>query len=143
MTKLIIFTKYARMAEIIARELSFLKETNIYLITGKTPLRTKILSDFKDSSKDTILIATDCLSQGQNLQEASIIIHFDLPWTPASLEQRNGRIDRIGQTQKLRIINLVTENTFEERVLNIINEKSDYINKVVNFKDFLSKILKK
>jgi len=60
---------------------------------------------------------------GLNLQAADVVINADLPWNPAKLEQRIGRAHRIGQKKAINVINLVVEDTIEERVLEIICQK--------------------
>lgn len=139
--KIIVFTKYAVMAEIIKRELGFLQQTKVLVATGKSFNKESIIDEFKKTEQDSILIATDCLSQGVNLQCADTVINFDLPWTPAGIEQRIGRIDRIGQKQKLLIIDLIVEDSFEERVLELLRIKEGYVGKVVNFSHFFAEIL--
>ncbi len=68
-------------------------------------------------------VSTDCLNYGYNLQFLSVMVHFDLSWTPAGMEQREGRIDRIGQEKSMLIIKLITEKTVEDRMVNILKDK--------------------
>jgi len=77
-----------------------------------------IIEHFRDSSECNILISSEVGSEGIDLQFASIEINYDLPWNPMRIEQRIGRIDRIGQKKdKIRILNLYCENTIEDRVI--------------------------
>lgn len=68
-------------------------------------------------------------SEGLNLQFAHVVINYDLPWNPMRLEQRIGRVDRIGQTKLVRAYNFVFENSIESRVMEVIEEKLAIINK--------------
>ncbi len=75
-------------------------------------------------AKDTrILISTDAGGEGLNLQFCHIIINYDIPWNPMRLEQRIGRVDRIGQTHSVKALNFVFEDTVEYRVREVIEEK--------------------
>jgi superfamily II DNA/RNA helicase len=77
--------------------------------------RKDIFSKFEESEK-SILIATDCISEGMNLQYlCSQIIHYELPWNPNRLEQRNGRVDRFGQPEKeVHLRAIIVDGTLDE-----------------------------
>lgn len=73
-----------------------------------------------------VLLCSDAASEGLNLQTASALINYDLPWNPARVEQRIGRIDRIGQkATDLRIVNLVLAESVDERVYQVLSERCD------------------
>ena len=77
-----------------------------------------VMQEFKDNPSIRIMLSTEVGSEGVDLQFCDTEINYDLPWNPMRLEQRIGRIDRIGQkSEKLNIINLSCENTIEDRVL--------------------------
>jgi SNF2 family DNA or RNA helicase len=70
------------------------------------------------------LITSDCLNYGVNLQFCHNLIHFDLQFSPAKIEQREGRIDRIGsEANKLLIFKLIIEDSVEDRVLELLEQK--------------------
>ena len=73
------------------------------------------------------LVATDAAGEGINLQFCSFMVNYDVPWNPARLEQRMGRIHRYGQRREVRIVNLLAGNTHEGRVLEVLLEKLDKI----------------
>lgn len=76
--------------------------------------------------KIRVLICSDAASEGLNLQTAGALINYDLPWNPARVEQRIGRIDRIGQlATELRIVNLVLANSVDERVYQVLSNRCD------------------
>jgi hypothetical protein len=104
--KILIFTQFADTARYLAKALQTEKITQIGLVTGQTKDPTLLAQRFSPHSNDKniapeqqlrILIATDVLSEGQNLQDARIILNYDLPWAIIRLIQRAGRVDRIGQ----------------------------------------------
>ena len=105
----IIFCKYIRTAnylgELFNEEFKTSKKVNIQVVTGEDPdeVRKARIEEMKTAKKqEKILIATDCLSEGINLQDQfNAVLHYDLPWNPNRLEQREGRVDRYGQTAKL------------------------------------------
>lgn len=73
-----------------------------------------------------VLLCSDAASEGLNLQVASALINYDLPWNPARVEQRIGRIDRIGQEARtLRIVNLVLADSVDERVYQVLSQRCD------------------
>lgn len=106
--KVIVFTQYSDTARYIFNQLRKRGVTSIDHATGASENTTAIVERFSPISNDKqgtliseqtrVLIATDVLSEGQNLQDAHIIVNFDLPWAIIRLIQRAGRVDRIGQT---------------------------------------------
>lgn len=136
--RVIIFTKYKKMAKIL--EL-YLGEDVTYVITGDTKNKFEAIEDFKKGDKK-YLVSTDCLGYGVNLEFLNILIHFDLTWTPSALEQREGRLDRITQVRNMLIINLITKNSFEERILKILRRKNEYIKKSFGDRDIVNEIFK-
>ncbi|KAF0250300.1 MAG: SNF2-like protein [bacterium] len=78
-----------------------------------------------------LLLCTESGGEGRNLQFCNTLINFDLPWNPMAIEQRIGRIHRIGQTRQVFIFNLVVLNTIEEYILSILDEKINMFELVV------------
>jgi SNF2 family DNA or RNA helicase len=78
-----------------------------------------------------LLICTESGGEGRNLQFCNTLINFDLPWNPMTIEQRIGRIHRIGQTRDVFIFNLASRGTLEEQVLRILDEKINMFELVV------------
>lgn len=101
-----------------------------------------------------VLIATEAGGEGINLQFCSHIINYDLPWNPMRLEQRIGRIHRLGQQHNVHIYNLATKGTVEEHILKLLYEKIHLFEKVIgeldeiltrldihNFEDYIKDIV--
>ncbi|MCL2283699.1 MAG: SNF2-related protein [Fibromonadales bacterium] len=93
-------------------------------IKGGDENKEEIVNKFKDDDSINILITTEVLAEGIDLQFADTEINYDLPWNPMRLEQRIGRIDRIGQkSKKIHILNFICKDTIEDRVLERIYER--------------------
>ena len=78
-----------------------------------------------------VLLCTQSGGEGRNLQFCNTLINFDVPWNPMAIEQRIGRIDRIGQQREVFVFNLVTRGTLEEQVLQLLDEKISMFELVV------------
>jgi len=77
--------------------------------------------DFADQAR--VLVSTDAGGEGVNLQFAHVVVNYDLPWSPTKVEQRIGRVDRIGQSRPVLAFNLVTESSIDARVVSVLEEK--------------------
>ena len=87
--------------------------------------RLKVQESFKHDPEVQVLLATDAAGEGINLQRAHLMVNYDLPWNPNRIEQRFGRIHRIGQTETCHLWNLVAEDTREGDVYRRLLEKLD------------------
>ncbi|RHW41080.1 DEAD/DEAH box helicase [Neobacillus notoginsengisoli] len=129
-SKVIIFTEY-RATQLYLQW--FLKQHGI----SSVPFRGGFKRGKKDWMRELfekhaqVLIATEAGGEGINLQFCSHIINFDLPWNPMRLEQRIGRVHRLGQKQDVKIYNFAVKNTMEEHVLKLLYEKINLFEKVV------------
>src|SRR5207237_5850016 len=83
--------------------------------------RKRALVSFANEAR--ILISTDAGGEGLNLQFCHVVINYDIPWNPMRLEQRIGRVDRIGQAHVVRAANFVCEDSVEYRVLEVLEVK--------------------
>jgi SNF2 family DNA or RNA helicase len=79
----------------------------------------------------SVLLCTQSGGEGRNIQFCNTLINFDVPWNPMAIEQRIGRIDRIGQTREVFVFNLVAPGTIEEKVLGLLEEKISMFELVV------------
>ncbi|MEM3812121.1 MAG: helicase-related protein, partial [Thermoplasmata archaeon] len=84
-----------------------------------------------------VLISTDAGNEGLNLQFCNIIVNYDLPWNPMILEQRIGRIHRIGQTREVLVINMVLNKSIEEYIFEILTKKIKVFETVVGDIDLI------
>jgi superfamily II DNA or RNA helicase len=107
--KVIIFTQFADTASYLAKELEHRNVVNVAAVTGQSGNPTRLSRLFSPQSNDytlktdeeqlRVLVATDILSEGQNLQDCHVVVNYDLPWAIIRLIQRAGRVDRIGQKE--------------------------------------------
>ncbi len=123
--KVVIFSQWERMTRLIAAELAK-AGVKYSSLNGMVPSekRKKLCDDFQEDPDCRVFISTDAGSTGLNLQAASLVINLDLPWNPAVLEQRIARIYRIGQKRSIQVINMVSKDSFEERMLATLDFKS-------------------
>ncbi len=86
--------------------------------------RAKILARFREEENISILLSSEVGSEGIDLQFASVVVNYDLPWNPMRLEQRIGRVDRLGQnSKKIIILNLIYDNTIDRRIYERLYER--------------------
>jgi superfamily II DNA or RNA helicase len=93
------------------------------------PEKDAAIAEFRDHAP--ILLCTQSGGEGRNIQFCNTLINFDVPWNPMAIEQRIGRIDRIGQDREVFVFNLVTRGTLEEQVLVLLEEKISMFELVV------------
>jgi superfamily II DNA or RNA helicase len=93
------------------------------------PEKDASVAAFRDTS--TLLLCSESGGEGRNLQFCNTLINFDIPWNPMAIEQRIGRIDRIGQTREVFVFNLITAGTIEDAMLRILDEKLNMFELVV------------
>ena len=133
----VVFCRYIATAEYLGEELvRVFKSHEVIVVTGKlTPAeREERIDSLKESDKPPLLVATDCLSEGVNLQEQfSAVVHYDLSWNPTRHEQREGRVDRFGQeAEKVKALMLYGEdNPIDGAVLQVILRKAESIRKAL------------
>ncbi|MGI5882569.1 MAG: helicase-related protein, partial [Dethiobacteria bacterium] len=125
--KLIIFTEHRDTLRYLADKIRSLLGKDEAVVTIHGGLlrdeRRKIEELFKQDKEVRILVATDAAGEGINLQRAHLMVNYDLPWNPNRLEQRFGRIHRIGQTEVCHLWNLVSQETREGMVFQRLLEK--------------------
>ena len=124
----IVFCRFIATAEHVARHLQgVLKGAEVQAVTGRlTPHEREAAVTALAAHPVRVLIATDCLSEGINLQQDfNAVVHYDLPWNPTRLDQREGRVDRYGQTQgEVRVLTLYGEdNQIDQLVLEVLVRK--------------------
>jgi len=121
-TKILIYTKHPATLHYISNTLKKQKFKITEFKGGLTPdEKTKRINEFKE--KTQILISTETGSEGLNLQFCSNIVNYDLPWNPMAVEQRIGRLDRIGQKKDIFVYNLAIKGTMEEHIVDLIINK--------------------
>jgi len=120
--KVLLFTEFVQTQEMLKQ---FLGDRGITVVT----LNGSMSMDERKRAQDAfchrarVLVSTDAGGEGLNLQFCHVVINYDMPWNPMRVEQRIGRVDRIGQTKVVRAINFVLEESVEFRVLEVLEKK--------------------
>lgn len=134
--KVIVFTEYRATQEYL---IEFLKQHHITAV----PYRGGMNRGKKDWMMDLfrnraqVMVATEAGGEGINLQFCNHIINFDLPWNPMRVEQRIGRVHRLGQQHDVKIFNLATQGTIEEHIVHLLHEKINMFELVIGELDVI------
>jgi hypothetical protein len=121
-SKAVVFSQWVRTHEIIIRRLQARGWGHV-LFHGGVPSgkRQALVDRFIEDRDCRVFLSTDAGGVGLNLQQAAaVIVNMDLPWNPAVLEQRIGRVYRLGQTRSVQVINFVAQGTIEEGMLSVL-----------------------
>jgi superfamily II DNA or RNA helicase len=124
--KVLIFTEFVPTQAMLAEFLES-RGFSVTTLNGSMDLETRTRAQQTFSKDVRVLISTDAGGEGLNLQFCHVIVNFDMPWNPMRIEQRIGRVDRIGQKHVVRAINFVLEDTVEHRVRQVLEAKLEVI----------------
>lgn len=140
--KAIVFTEYRASQEYL---LHFLKQHNITAVAYRGGMNRGKKDWMMDlfRSRAQVMVATEAGGEGINLQFCRHVINFDLPWNPMRVEQRIGRVHRLGQTENVHIFNLSTIGTIEEHILSLLHEKINMFEMVIGGLDTIVERLEK
>jgi SNF2 family DNA or RNA helicase len=135
-SKVIVFTQFRATLDLLA-DLLRRWGYDFALYHGGLSIAHKdqAIRDFHDHLP--VLLSTEAAGEGRNLQFCRVMINFDLPWNPLRIEQRVGRIHRIGQEQPVDIFNLAAHGTIEDYVLNILDRKLNMFELVIGEMDMI------
>lgn len=149
----VVFSQWSRMTHLVAKELEERGIRFVHLHGGvPSTKRGDLLDQFRDDDSCRVFLSTDAGGVGLNLQKASLVINLDLPWNPAVLEQRIGRVYRLGQERPVQVTNLISEGTIEHRMIFRLKFKSALAEAVLDtaqehvfmsdskFKDFMENL---
>jgi SNF2 family DNA or RNA helicase len=120
--KVLVFTEFVPTQQMLRQ---FLSERGfpVACLNGSMDMDERKKAQDSFAGEARILISTDAGGEGLNLQFCHVVINYDIPWNPMRLEQRIGRVDRIGQNHVVRAVNFVFEDSVEHRVREVIEEK--------------------
>ena len=125
-TKAVVFSQWLRMHEILVRRLERRKRAWSHVLfhggVASHP-RQALIDRFRDDPSCRAFLSTDAGGVGLNLQHATVVVNMDLPWNPAVLEQRIGRVHRLGQTQAVQVVSFIAKGTIEEGMLSVLGFK--------------------
>ena len=122
--KVIVFTQFRETQRHLA-ELISAQGWGVNQFHGQlSPLeKDSAIVRFRDGTGPQVLVSTEAGGEGRNLQFCHLLVNYDLPWNPMRVEQRIGRVDRIGQEQAISIFNLWVKDTIEARVLDVLEHR--------------------
>ncbi len=134
--RVIIFTQYRPTLERLADRLRA-KQVEFALYHGGLPAQEKDAAIARFERQAPVLLSTEAAGEGRNLQFCRIMVNFDLPWNPMRIEQRIGRIHRIGQRRPVEIYNLTARGTIEDYILDILDRKINMFELVIGEVDMI------
>jgi SNF2 family DNA or RNA helicase len=120
--KVLVFTEFTATQAMLQQFLQ-IRGFSVAILNGRMNREEREAAQQTFANDTQILISTDAGGEGLNLQFCNIVVNYDLPWNPMRLEQRIGRVDRIGQTQTVQAINLILSDTIEGRVQEVLSQK--------------------
>jgi superfamily II DNA or RNA helicase len=122
--KVVVFSQWLRMHELLVRRI-MQRHWDHVLFHGGVPggKRKDLVDRFREDPRCRIFLSTDAGGVGLNLQHAAVVLNMDLPWNPAVLEQRIGRVHRLGQKQPVRVVNFISQGAIEEGMLQVLKFK--------------------
>ena len=131
--KAVVFSQWTMMTEMVEQRLREMGLGSVRLHGGvPTAKRGALMDRFRDDDAIQVFISTDAGGVGLNLQNASVLINLDVPWNPAVLEQRIARIHRLGQSEKVQVILMVTSEGYEGRVMELVQNKQHLFDNVIS-----------
>lgn len=120
--KLLIFTEFVP-TQAMLREFLEDRSISVAILNGSMGMEERKAAQDTFRDRVRVLVSTDAGGEGLNLQFCHVVVNYDMPWNPMRIEQRIGRVDRIGQAKTVRAINLVFEESVEFRVREVLEQK--------------------
>jgi SNF2 family DNA or RNA helicase len=134
--KVLVFTAFRQTLDALASELSIQGiPAAVYHGSLARSDKEKAISAFRDEVD--VLLSTESAGEGRNLQFCHMMVNVDLPWNPMQIEQRLGRLHRVGQTRDVVLTNLVARDTIEQRILHVLEAKINLFELVVGELDMI------
>lgn len=134
--KVLVFTQFRATLELLANRLEeWGIDFALYHGSLTSKQKNQAIEDFH--REKPVLLSTEAAGEGRNLQFCRALVNFDLPWNPLRIEQRVGRIHRVGQTEAVDIFNLAAQGTIEEYVLDILDRKLNMFELVIGEMDMI------
>jgi ATP-dependent helicase HepA len=121
--KVIIFTQFRDTQSYLVDHIESPWSVHVFHGQLKPQEKDAVVARFRDGTGLQILISTEAGGEGRNFQFCNILVNYDLPWNPMKVEQRIGRVDRIGQKRPVKIFNFSTKGTIEQRVVDVLSHR--------------------
>ena len=132
LAKVLLFTEFRETQEYLRHRLEAIGwDVRLFHGQMKSAAKDAAVESFRTSAKPSILLSTEAGGEGRNFQFCHLLVNYDLPWNPMRIEQRIGRVDRIGQTNTVQVFNFWVEGTVEERVLDVLERRINIFEETV------------
>ncbi|MCC6739240.1 MAG: DEAD/DEAH box helicase [Planctomycetia bacterium] len=134
--KCIVFTQYRRTQQMLEERLTR-EGVSCVSFHGEMsrPEKDRAVAEFRGEKR--VLVATESAGQGVNLQHCRRIVNYDLPWNPMRVEQRIGRVHRLGQTKEVQVANMIAKDTLEVALLDLLDRKIELFRLIVGELDMI------
>lgn len=130
--KVLLFTEFRETQEYLRYRLESMGwDVNLFHGQLKPEAKDASVDAFRSCAGPSILLSTEAGGEGRNFQFCHLLVNYDLPWNPMRVEQRIGRVDRIGQTETVQVFNFWVKGTIEERVLNVLEQRINVFEETV------------
>lgn len=120
--KVVVFTEFTQTQAMLL-DLFETVGIDAVCVNGAMTIHERSVAQQRFRTDARVLVSTDAGGEGVNLQFAHVVVNYDLPWSPSRIEQRIGRVDRIGQTHPVQAFNMAMEHSIDARVLEVLEEK--------------------
>jgi SNF2 family DNA or RNA helicase len=122
-TKVLVFSQFRETVRYLQQALSADFVCEVFHGSLNNAQKDEAVRRFRDPAGAQILLSTEAGGEGRNFQFCHVLVNYDLPWNPMRVEQRIGRLDRIGQRHPIQIYNFALEDTVEQRVVEVLNRR--------------------
>jgi len=134
--KVLVFTAFRKTLDTVAASVRAAGiDATVYDGGLSRAEKERVIGAFRDDVP--VLLSTESAGEGRNLQFCHVMINLDLPWNPMQIEQRLGRLHRVGQTRDVLLTNLVSKGSIEERILHVLETKINMFELVVGELDMI------
>ncbi|MCP4193145.1 MAG: SWF/SNF helicase family protein, partial [Planctomycetaceae bacterium] len=134
--RVLVFSRFTATLEEIAQRLSE-SEISFSMFQGNMSAAEKDRAVGNFQNGNNVMLCSEIGGEGRNLQFCSTMVNFDLPWNPMKIEQRIGRIHRIGQTRPVHVYNLCAANTAEHHILDVLDRRINMFELVIGEVDLV------
>jgi ATP-dependent helicase HepA len=130
--KVLLFTEFRETQEYLKERIQHLGwQVQLFHGQMKPVAKDASVDAFRSAAGPTILLSTEAGGEGRNFQFCHLLVNYDLPWNPMRVEQRIGRVDRLGQEETVQVFNLWVKGTIEERVLDVLERRINIFEQTV------------
>ncbi|HTP30472.1 MAG TPA: SNF2-related protein, partial [Anaeromyxobacteraceae bacterium] len=135
-SKAVVFTRFRATLDALSAALDAADVPHSSFTGGMSgPAKNRAVEQLRDEVP--VMLATDVGGEGRNLQFANVLVNYDLPWNPMKIEQRIGRLHRIGQTREVRVFSLCARGSAEERILDVLDRRIHLFELVIGEVDLI------